>query len=147
MVTELNQLLSDSAAEVLESMFFTSVASEFDPGEESPADWVSARLSFRGTPPGSFGVRTSLATGRTIAANFLGMEEGTLVETQVGEVICELANILCGSVLSRLEKEARFELSAPRIEPVDASQLQGAAAFRGFELEEGPMVVWLRLDD
>jgi CheY-specific phosphatase CheX len=144
--TELNPLLSNATAEVLEKMFFTSVAGEFVPREDARVDSVSARQSFRGTPSGSFGVRTSVATGRTIAANFLSVEQDALTETEVGEVICELANMLCGSVLSRLQDDARFELSTPRLEPLDAVQLQSATAFRSFELDEGPMVVWLRLE-
>ena len=34
---------------------------------------------------------------------------------RAGEVVCELANMLCGSVLSRMDATAVFELSCPEL--------------------------------
>ena len=73
-VSELHQMLSDSAESVLETMFFTGLIGDAEPGESSAAQ-ISASLSFHGTPSGSFGVSVPLETGRKIAANFLGLEE------------------------------------------------------------------------
>ena len=36
-------------------------------------------------------------------------------EQQVSEGICELANIICGSVLSRVESDTSFRLEPPRV--------------------------------
>ena len=36
-------------------------------------------------------------------------------EAQIGQVVCELTNMLCGSVLSRIEKDTLFDLSSPRL--------------------------------
>jgi CheY-specific phosphatase CheX len=145
-VSELDQMLSDSAVEVLESMFFTSLAEEGVPCGDLHGPCISARLSFRGNPPGRFGVRTPPKTALTIAANFLGLEEDALTESQIGEVICELANMLCGSVLSRLEKESRFELSGPELDPPETGCPECFTAWRVLELEEGPLGMWLELE-
>ncbi|HSW51041.1 MAG TPA: SIS domain-containing protein, partial [Bryobacteraceae bacterium] len=114
---ELSSMLADSAAEVLETMFFTSTTGDGEPPTAVGEPNIRARLSFRGEPPGRFGVCASVETGRRIAASFLGTEEEEVTEAQIGEVVSELANMLCGSVLSRLEKETRFELSHPEIDP------------------------------
>ena len=144
--SELEQMLSDAATEVLECMFFTSVIGDPEPGKYPPEQWILARLSFRGNPAGRFGAGTPLETGRKITAAFLGGEEDTLTERQIGEVICELANMLCGSVLSSLARETRFELSHPEIEPPGAVFPRDATACRTFRLEEGPLAVWLELE-
>lgn len=142
--SDTNQALFDSAAEVLETMFFTSLSED---AVSSPLgeDSMSAILSFRGSPSGRFGIRVSPLTARRIAASFLAQEEEELTETQTGEVIGELANMLCGSVLSRLEKDSRFELSHPEI-ATSAGPSEAGAIDRVFVLEEGPLEAWLALD-
>lgn len=147
-VCELEQMLLDSTVEVMETMFFTGVMGETleRPRELPGAPWISARLSFRGSPSGSFGVRVSRETGRRIAATFLGVVEDSLVESQIADVIGELANMLCGSVLSRLEKETRFELSHAEIDPPDAADHTHHTAGRVLGLEEGAIAVWLELE-
>ena len=143
--SEFDQVLSDSAADVLEIMFFTAPRGDSEP-DNSTGPLILARLSFNGKPPGRFGVRIPLETARKIAASFLGVEEDAVTETQIGEVICELANMLCGSTLSRLEKDCRFELSQPEMEPSETVRPTDATAYRAFQLEEGPLAVWLQLD-
>ena len=145
-VSELDQMLADSAAAVLENMFFTTPTGDADPAENPQGPWMSARLSFHGNPSGRFGIRTPLETGRKIAASFLGVEEDTVTESQAGEVICELANMLCGSVLSRLEEGIRFELSHPELDSDEAACPEGPTASRLVGLEEGPLALWLELE-
>ncbi len=145
-IEDLGQVLADSVAEVLEAMFFTSPVGEAEPDALRAGPCLSAALTFRGSPPGRFGVRLPPATGRRIAASFLGQEEETLEDVQAFEVVCELANMLCGSVLSRLEKDARFDLSPPQIETSETGCRECPTAGRAFELEQGPLAVWLELE-
>ena len=87
-----------------------------------------------------------METGRKIAASFLGLEEGLPSESQTGEVLCELANMICGSVLSRLEGDLHFELSPPEINAAEAGSQENHTACRVLGLEEGPFAVWLDLE-
>src|SRR6516165_5606341 len=114
---DLQQIFLESAGEVLETMFFTGIESEG--AGELPAAQVSSELVFRGVRSGKFGVQVPLETGLQIAANFLGADAVT--RAQVDEVVCELCNMLCGSVLSRLEAGARFELLHPEVDPDNLS--------------------------
>jgi CheY-specific phosphatase CheX len=141
-----DQALFESAAEVLETMFFTSLVGEGAP-ESSPGPWVSADLCFRGSLSGRFGVRLPVATARRIAASFLGEEEESLDAARAGEVVCELSNMLCGSVLSRLESEAAFELSHPQFDPQGSAWPDDPQSVRRLlESEDGPMALRLDLD-
>jgi CheY-specific phosphatase CheX len=141
-VSDVAQMLFDSSTEVLETMFFASVSGDAPP--EALQDWIGARLHFHGSPSGNFGVRVTSRSARTIAAGFLGVEDAEVSESQVGEVVCELANMLCGSVLSRFEKDARFDLTHPEL---SAEPTGEAAVSRTLELEDGAMQVWLEMEN
>ena len=147
-VSEAGQWLSEAAAEVLETMFFTTLAT--DTGESLPAPPIAApclsvRLSFRGTLSGRLGIRVPPGTARRIAANFLGIEPAEATGAQIEDVLSELSNMLCGSVLSRLEGESVFELLHPEIGPPGPGWLPDhPAACRTLALEEdGALEVWL----
>ncbi len=144
---KLDQVLFDAAAEVLETMFFTSTLGDAEPTGAAAADWLSAALSFRGGLRGRLRVRVPRHTARGLAAGFLGVEEAAVTAAQVGQVVCELANMLCGSVLSRLEEGALFELDSPALEPPGSALLFDCkTARRDLELAEGALGLSLELE-
>jgi chemotaxis protein CheY-P-specific phosphatase CheC len=110
-------------------------------------DGLRARLEFRGAPPGRFELLVSRTAAREIAANFLGLAPDEISDEQVGDVVREMTNMLCGSVLSQLECDSTFDLSAPRI-VCDVPSEAGLAseAYRSaFELETGGLALCLEL--
>ena len=142
--TDFQQVFVDAANEVLEAMFFTVI--EDENAEECPPGRVSAQLQFLGSPSGVFGVQMPADTSRLMAANFLGCEE--VSEGQVAEVICELSNMLCGSVLSRVKQDAAFELLHPHIEATETDwKERNDAVGYTFGLGEGRMTMWMAIED
>jgi CheY-specific phosphatase CheX len=137
-IANLDQLINASASEVLETMFFTGVLGKT---EAPPADPITTRLDFRGTPSGSFGLSLSHECSRRIAAGFLAADEQEISQNQVDEVVCELTNMLCGSLLSRIESESSFELSHPELAPLPDTPEYS----RNFEIENGTLGVWLNM--
>lgn len=139
--------LESAISEVLESMCFTATFGEAE-GLENEPDWVYAKLHFKGTPSGSFGIGAPLETARVIASNFLGEEESEMDRAQATEVICELANMTCGTLLARMESRRTFDLTSPksdeRTEPVaeDADRIA-----RTFALDEGLVYAWLEIKE
>jgi len=116
----MRQALRDSVNEVLEKMFFAQAMGECpdsDPPGNSPADEIAVALTFQGEPSGSLLLRLTAAAARQIAADFLGIEISEVSDLRTSEVVRELANMICGSVLSRAESAATFQLDAPRIVP------------------------------
>jgi len=110
----LHQALRDSVDEVLEKMFFAETLGEA-PGASPEADDIAVELSFEGEEPGVMCLRLTAAAAREIAADFLGIETAEISPIQVSEVVRELANMICGSVLSRVESAVVFRLGVPRI--------------------------------
>jgi CheY-specific phosphatase CheX len=114
----LEQALTECTEEVLEQMFFVQPVDE-PLSEDSPQAGDSAHFSadvgFSGEPSGRLLLRISKPAARSIAADFLAEDEAVLSEQQVGEVVCELANIICGSVLTRVKSRTSFRLGSPRL--------------------------------
>ena len=153
-----DELVSGTVDTVLETMFFSTPLGPAEP--ETGAAVREARVAFHGRPSGALGVRLSAASARILAAGFLGEEEESLTESQPGEVVCELANMLCGSLVSKLESEESFDLAAPELVdagsdvpgslPVTRQSAQAASVARAFsksfELENGILTVTLHLE-
>jgi len=121
--------LAESVHEVLEKMFFVDL---MDPGaaEERTGD-IAAEVIFDGDPPGTFRLDLERAAAKSAAADFLGEDPEELTTEQLNEVVCELANMVCGSVLSRIESSATFRLAKPRITPGECPpQAPATASFQ-----------------
>lgn len=107
--------LHEAIQNVLERMFFIEALEDFDPDALDTEPGVEARLAFEGEPPGWFALRLTAVAARSISADFLGTDESEVSEQQVEAVVCELANMICGSMLSQVESTATFRLGPPRI--------------------------------
>ncbi len=114
----LAEALESSMADVLEKMFF--IRSLGEPEGTAAEPDVVARVRFEGDPPGSFTLRVTRSSASSIAADFLGADDSEVSEPEVADVICELANMICGSVLSRVESNSTFRLASPRLVLADA---------------------------
>jgi CheY-specific phosphatase CheX len=109
------QTLVSSTEEVLEKMFFIPPAEKPWSGCCSTETAVVARLDFEGEPPGDLSLSLSREAARAIASDFLALDAQELGEEQVAGVICELANMICGSVLSRIESCTSFRIGSPHL--------------------------------
>ena len=144
--TTIRQALASAVADVLESMFFLDA-----PGEaaEPPAnaDTVTVRLTFDGDPPGCFQMRIARPAANTFAADFLGEDAESLTPRQRTDVTLELANMICGAVLSRIESSATFRLGTPQIAPGNTGQLGPAEETRyTAETGSGTLTVAIQME-
>ncbi len=142
---EFDRLISEAVDTVLETMFFSAPLGPAQP--ETGAEVFEARLGFRGRPSGTLSVRLSRASARLLAAGFLGEDEDRLTDAQPGQAVCELANMVCGWLVSKLEREQSFELASPALVPAggEDSVSNSPAARQSFELEDGILTVTLHL--
>jgi CheY-specific phosphatase CheX len=115
--SEFAELMEVSCSNVLEVMYFASINEVRHNTSfcalDSAGEEVAFSLSFAGDVLGSFGVRLRLNFARELAASFLGEDEADLGSDEVAEVVGELANMLCGSVVSRMKADSHFVLTHP----------------------------------
>jgi CheY-specific phosphatase CheX len=145
--TDLKPFMESAVAEVLESMCFISSNGEaMDEVDSSHPDWIRGELDFSGSPGGTFGIGVPPATAAAIAANFLGEDEADLSAEQTVEVVCELTNMVCGTLLAHLDSKQAFTLSSPRhVASGKESLLKGDRTHGTYALDEGFIYTWLEL--
>ena len=109
--------LLDAAREVFETMAFMALEES-----EGGIDWkdeesLLGSITFKGSLEGCLGVYCSIACGKAIAASMLGMDNpDDLSETDVPDAIGEMANMIMGSLKSRIQETVgSMEVSIPSI--------------------------------
>jgi hypothetical protein len=132
------QVIDRVAAEVLETMFFTEAVAGGCDHASSPPD-ISVRIDFEGSHAGEFVLGVPLSAARPIAAAFLGLAEDEIAEKECNQVIFELANILCGAVLSNRWPDSRLSLAMPEL--VAGGPPREGALHRCFTLPEGVLAL------
>ena len=134
---EVDKALTRCTGRVLETMCYS------DPlpitGLEEGQSLIHTELRFHGTYSGVFHLDVTEEAGRSLATTFLGADED-VPAPQMTSVICELTNMICGSMLSTLDGNADIHLDAPEV--VESSAPHGAEALsRAFEIDCGQMAV------
>jgi hypothetical protein len=110
-VSDLNlaEAVTQATEDVLSTMFFTMV-------DEAPADiedapGTEAVISFRGHWAGTLALWSSSNATAEMTANFLGLDgDEPPSEAEQHAVLVELANMICGAVLSKIGGGELFEL-------------------------------------
>lgn len=142
------EALAQGALEVLETMFFEIPIGEIETGAPPEAGPASS-IAFVGSRRGELAVRLDPPAARRLAASFLGREDdATVTQQEVTLVVLELANMLCGSALSRLDPRGAFQIAAPALAPGAPAQEHAAPPDEPWlvaPLESGRLAVRLTL--
>ncbi len=145
---EIKTALASAVEDVLETMCFTTVLSSeqgtVPRGVDGGALAITAALRFHGCPSGGFRVSVPQTLARVLGAGFLGVDESEVSDAQAGDVVCELANMICGSVLSRLESETTFRITHPELIPAEPG-FEGPSTCGRFDLGDGVLTASLQL--
>jgi CheY-specific phosphatase CheX len=109
--------LAPSCEQVLETMFFTGILSQEDRTcREASSDCsgaITAAVEFRGPPDGILCVGLEIETAAALASSFLGLDPEAVTAADCRQVAGELANMICGSVLSCSAPHSQLHLAAP----------------------------------
>jgi CheY-specific phosphatase CheX len=104
-------------------------------------------VSFEGDPPGYFQMRIARPAANAVAADFLGEDLESLSDRQSTDVTLELANMICGAVLSRIESRASFRLASPEVVPGDTVQRKSGEETRcTVETGSGALTVAIQME-
>jgi hypothetical protein len=144
-------LIPEFCSEVIDSMFFAAVNGS-GPRAAMPVSlldgppFLAFGLRFTGDVSGRFGVHLEESVARTLSANFLGQEESEISAIELSEVVGELANMLCGSVVSRIEEKSKFVLSHPEACCLPMISADDDFLVYGLETDGGVITVWIFLE-
>ena len=141
-IPELTTVLGQVTEEVLEYMFFSGVTGE--PAVSATGKRLCATVSFTGSSNGALGVSVPPPVAAVLAAAFLGSEDEATDETQVRAVVGEIANVICGVVLARMNADGQFAISTPEVIAGEDGDAVGKCEIqRHFEIIEGDLSVGL----
>lgn len=135
--------------EVLETMFFEPLADVPDVGTLPELSMLDAsRVDFEGSTRGHVVVAASAEQTASLAESFLALEDQDAPAGDVGLVLGELANMVCGSVLGHYRPDGIFRLSTPVTQlgrPAAELNEPGVTWVR-FPLDRGPLFVGLTME-
>jgi len=137
-------LLVNTAAEALGTMFFTPVTRRLKGSfVANTTDTLLVRIPFLAGSQsnGALDVRVSSEGAQWIASSFLASDGATVPEYRVNDVICELANVICGSLLSVMLTDRGFRLLTPEVLREKFPDQRPSSFEESLELERG----WLTL--
>jgi len=139
---EVDRALMRSTGRVLETMCYAEPLPIT--GLEEGQAFLRAKLPFRGTYSGVFHLEITEDAGRSLATTFLGVDED-VPSAQMASVICELTNMICGSMLSTLDAHADIQLGAPEMVE-EAGAFSEAMVRKAFEIDRGQMAVAIQFN-
>ncbi len=142
---EVRQALEEAVLEVLETMCFEFPIDEPSAGGFSGEGAVQAVARFEGSARGALRVALAGEAPRRLAAAFLGLEEAGVGEQEVLQMASELANMLCGATLSRLEPHGRLRIAPPEADW--GGEPCGGGCWLRFPLEQGEVAVTLNWEE
>lgn len=135
------ELLSASITDVLATMFFAETVPQDESSPFHDLDSVSAFVEFQGDRKGCIWLSLSHGCLRRLASSFLGTDtEDDVSEEELKQVLGELANMICGSFLSRTDRHGNFIIHAPRC-AAQIESLPEPQVSRHYNVEGGSMQV------
>lgn len=108
-------LLATVIEEALQTMCFMALVEPPESVRQVPAECIHAKVDFSAELPGVLYLSVERALAWEMAENILGAEESRVAERQVEETVCELTNVICGSLLGRLERNNDYGLQPPTL--------------------------------
>ena len=82
-------------------------------GEKSAPPFLRSEIGFQGKNAGKIRLYLPYHLAKRLAANFMGVEENELSESQVLDMAGELNNMLAGNLFSLLDKTNGYQLTVP----------------------------------
>ena len=147
----ISEALGTSAQTVLETMFFVVPEGDAQPSYYQEPPLLHAGVTFRGEWCGTLELTAPLNSAKTLASSFAGVSDPEeLTEEEAAEVIRELANMVCGSTLSKLGGNKIFDLDSPKMldSPIFASAAPSTTTTtRALDLGFGVVAFTLQIED
>jgi CheY-specific phosphatase CheX len=123
-INEIEKKTIDVIGQVFETMFFTSVAVQQEGDEEffasikSFSAFLRGEIGFDGVRSGTLTLSVPVELAKTMASNFMGLEEETATDSQAMDMVNELCNMVCGNLFSRLDRKTVWNLTIPQTREV-----------------------------
>ena len=150
---ELLALLPEVGVEVAEQAFFAwaepcdqprfdELLAQRDHPLEIVAPWWHVHVGFTGVLAGSLEVQMPRELARDLGLAMIGGDpDHPLTDAELDDVAGEVANMLCGALLTRADRRLQFELQPPRVSHRPAAKQESSDPRLLFCLNDRPVAV------
>jgi CheY-specific phosphatase CheX len=118
-------------AQVFETMFFTPIAVQQEESQDlygpikSFSAFLRGEIGFEGKYSGTLILSVPVELAKTMASNFMGLEEESAPDSQAMDMVNELCNMICGNLFSQLDKKTVWNLTIPQTQEVPGQAMDG----------------------
>jgi len=141
---DVDALIVTAAAQVLEKMFFTGIETSGNEGDIKMDSPVQVELHFDGPLSGALRLQIDEQVARSLGSSLTCLEPDEFSRDRCVQLAGELANMICGCLLSHLEPEANLALTPPVETPEPTGAKTGIR--RWFCLPEGELIIHFLLE-
>ena len=107
---DMKEIMRAAIFDVVEKMFYVFL----EPVGDEYSDYaMEAAVQFKGDVRGEISILVSEALAENMVRNFLGLAEGQMTGDDIEDCVKEVANMVCGNFLGRLDHTKVFDLSIP----------------------------------
>jgi CheY-specific phosphatase CheX len=107
---EMKEIMMAAIFDVVEQMFYVFLEPV---GDEYSEYAMEAAIQFTGDLRGEMSILVSDGLAKSMVHNLLGLETGQMTKEDIEDCIKEVANMICGNFLGRLDQTRVFDLSVP----------------------------------
>jgi CheY-specific phosphatase CheX len=114
------------------------------PLNDAPA-FLKGEIEFQGKWSGKVKVYLPLELGRIMTENLMGSEEDEISESKTLDMVSELCNVLCGNLLSHMDKKAPHTLRIPQSQLLSLEEIEEDISHGGIAIDFDAEGRWFRL--
>jgi CheY-specific phosphatase CheX len=107
---EMKEIMMAAIFDVVEQMFYVFLEPV---GDKYPNYAMEAAIQFNGDLKGEMSIFVSDGLAKSMVHNLLGLEKGLMTKEDIEDCVKEVANMICGNFLGRLDQTRVFDLSIP----------------------------------
>jgi len=142
---ELAGAVAEAARSVLDTMFFAEAETCAPPSPEQQNSMLGVSVRFDGGVRGEFLIAIDPHAAAVLSAAFLGLDKSDVSAAEIGQVMCETANMICGAALSRIEAEDHMRLETPSLTDAASAFARGGYVQEFFVTPDGNIATGVRL--
>jgi CheY-specific phosphatase CheX len=124
---EMKEIMMAAIFDVVEQMFYVFL----EPVGDEYSDYaMEAAIQFKGDLKGEVSILVSEGLAKSMVQNLLGLETGQMTKEDIEDCVKEVANMICGNFLGRLDQTRMFDLSMPSFSQPPRKAVAGSDSFR-----------------
>ena len=124
---EMKEIMTAAIFDVVEQMFYVFL----EPVGDEYSDYaMEAAIQFTGDLKGEMSIFVSDGLAKSMVHNLLGLETRQMTKEDIEDCVKEVANMICGNFLGRLDQTRVFDLSVPSFSQPPRKTVAGSDSCR-----------------